>query len=261
MTLPEAERQGDQSSTGSLQPEVVQEEVKKAVQVALQGRDNRMNELQTENAELKQLLMTMIEANQDSEGAGADQGLLLTWPAPKSKSLTLKPSSARARSGFRTPRNISRCITFGPSCTTGNCTNIRHSHRPCRRRRCIHHPHIILTCRSRARRTRPAHRNVWKLAILKWTTNSHPVRQNLAFSHSSIPCRTTIQRRPTGSTRLHTTVGRCHTRQKALPCTTLRGLGAHNLWSFESRVVGIHRIHPWILWWLGQSSGFHGVRI
>ena len=63
---------GDQSSTGSLQPEVVQEEVRKAVQYAMQSRDVKVNELQAENAELKQLLMamTMIEASPNTGGIG-----------------------------------------------------------------------------------------------------------------------------------------------------------------------------------------------
>ena len=61
---------GDQSSTGSLQPEVVQEEVRKAVQHAMQSRDTKVNELQAENAELKQLLMAMIEASPNTGGVG-----------------------------------------------------------------------------------------------------------------------------------------------------------------------------------------------
>ncbi|CAE7914211.1 GIP, partial [Symbiodinium sp. KB8] len=54
-------QRGDQSSTGSIQPEVVQEEVRRAVQQAMQQRDSKMNDLQQENAELKQLLMAMID--------------------------------------------------------------------------------------------------------------------------------------------------------------------------------------------------------
>ena len=69
------EPRGDQSSTGSIQPEVVQEEVKKAVQIAMQQRDSRVADLQSENQELKQLLMAMIEASSTTGGAGGDQGL------------------------------------------------------------------------------------------------------------------------------------------------------------------------------------------
>ncbi|CAE7858031.1 GIP, partial [Symbiodinium necroappetens] len=65
-----SEAHGDQSSTGSLQPEVVQEEVRKAVQLAMQGRDTKVSELQNENAELKQLLMAMINAS--TEGADGE---------------------------------------------------------------------------------------------------------------------------------------------------------------------------------------------
>ena len=68
---------GDQSSTGSLQPEVVQEEVRKAVQYAMQSRDIKVNELQAENAELKQLLMAMIEASPREELV-VEQGLQWT---------------------------------------------------------------------------------------------------------------------------------------------------------------------------------------
>ncbi|CAE7520995.1 RE1 [Symbiodinium sp. CCMP2456] len=62
---------GDQSSTGSLQPEVVQEEVRKAVQLAMQSRDTKVSELQNENAELKQLLMAMIDVSAEGAGGGA----------------------------------------------------------------------------------------------------------------------------------------------------------------------------------------------
>ena len=72
---PVTEPRGDQSSTGSIQPEVVQEEVRKAVQIAMQQRDSRMADLQSENQELKQLLMAMIEASSTTKGAGGDQGL------------------------------------------------------------------------------------------------------------------------------------------------------------------------------------------
>ena len=65
---------GDQSSTGSLQPEVVQEEVRKAVQQAMQSRDTKVNELQAENAELKQLILAMIEANSSAGGVGGGIG-------------------------------------------------------------------------------------------------------------------------------------------------------------------------------------------
>ena len=68
------DHQGDQSSTGSLQPEVVQEEVRKAVQQAMQSRDTKVNELQAENAELKQLLLAMIEASPSTGGVGGGIG-------------------------------------------------------------------------------------------------------------------------------------------------------------------------------------------
>ena len=55
------EHQGDQSSNGSIPAEVVQEEVKRQVQHAMQSRDNCNSALQAENQELKQLLMEMIE--------------------------------------------------------------------------------------------------------------------------------------------------------------------------------------------------------
>ena len=73
LPAPAPEPRGDQSSTGSLQPEVVQEEVRRAVQQAMQQRDNRVNDLQQENLELKQLLMAMIDAN--AEPRGAQEGL------------------------------------------------------------------------------------------------------------------------------------------------------------------------------------------
>ncbi|CAE7452704.1 GIP, partial [Symbiodinium microadriaticum] len=67
-----AEVQGDDSSkfgTNVWDDEVVQEEVRRAVQQAMQQRDNRVNDLQQENLELKQLLMAMIDANAEPRGA------------------------------------------------------------------------------------------------------------------------------------------------------------------------------------------------
>ncbi|CAE7364523.1 GIP, partial [Symbiodinium sp. CCMP2456] len=99
---------GDQSSTGSLQPEVVQEEVRKAVQLAMQGRDTKVNELQNENAELKQLLMVMIDAGQTLGKLGARapicegifalkmkaeasvSGLLLVFRYPRGENLVIR---------------------------------------------------------------------------------------------------------------------------------------------------------------------------
>ena len=63
-----------QSSTGSIQPEVVQEEVRKAVQQAMMQRDHRVNDLQAENSELRQLLMTVMEAGTESRGVGDVSG-------------------------------------------------------------------------------------------------------------------------------------------------------------------------------------------
>ncbi|CAE7201925.1 GIP [Symbiodinium sp. CCMP2592] len=45
--------------------QVVQEEVRRAVQQAMQQRDHRVNDLQAENAELRQLLASMMEVNTD----------------------------------------------------------------------------------------------------------------------------------------------------------------------------------------------------
>ena len=62
------ERQGDQSSNGSIPAEVVQEEVKRQVQIAMQTRDERNQALQAENLELKHLLMEMIEVAPSQQG-------------------------------------------------------------------------------------------------------------------------------------------------------------------------------------------------
>ena len=62
------ERQGDQSSNGSIPAEVVQEEVKRQVQLAMQTRDDRNQALQAENLELKNLLMEMIEVAPSQQG-------------------------------------------------------------------------------------------------------------------------------------------------------------------------------------------------
>ena len=72
LPAPAPEPRGDQSSTGSIQPEVVQEEVRRAVQQAMQQRDSKMNDLQQENAELRQLLMAMIDANAGPRGVQED---------------------------------------------------------------------------------------------------------------------------------------------------------------------------------------------
>ena len=63
------ERQGDQSSNGSIPAEVVQEEVKRQVQIAMQTRDERNQALQAENLELKHLLMEMMEVGPSQQGA------------------------------------------------------------------------------------------------------------------------------------------------------------------------------------------------
>ena len=64
------ERQGgDQSSTDSVPAEVVQDEVRRQVQLAMQTRDNRNQALQAENLELKQLLMEMLENTALQQGA------------------------------------------------------------------------------------------------------------------------------------------------------------------------------------------------
>ena len=52
----------------------MQEEVRKAVQQAMQSRDTKVNELQAENAELKQLILAMIEANSSAGGVGGGIG-------------------------------------------------------------------------------------------------------------------------------------------------------------------------------------------
>ena len=64
------EGQGDQSSTDSIPAEMVQEEVRRQVQMAMQNRDSRNNALQMENQELRQLLMEMIEADHARRGVG-----------------------------------------------------------------------------------------------------------------------------------------------------------------------------------------------
>ena len=57
------------SSNGSIPAEVVQEEVRKQVQRAMQARDNQVTDLQSENQELKRILVEMLEA-----GAGQGPG-------------------------------------------------------------------------------------------------------------------------------------------------------------------------------------------
>ena len=69
-TGPLPEGHGDQSSTDSIPAEMVQDEVRRQVQVAMQNRDSRNNALQMENQELRQLLMEMIDADQARRGVG-----------------------------------------------------------------------------------------------------------------------------------------------------------------------------------------------
>ncbi|CAE7395925.1 GIP [Symbiodinium natans] len=59
-----------QSSGDSVSPEAVQEEVRKQVQLALQGRDQRVQQLQEENDGLRQVLQELLQATPQLRGDG-----------------------------------------------------------------------------------------------------------------------------------------------------------------------------------------------
>ncbi|CAE7879420.1 unnamed protein product, partial [Symbiodinium microadriaticum] len=84
----------DQSSTGSIQPEVVQEEVRRAVQQAMQQRDGKMSDLRQENAELKQLLMAMIDANAGPRGVQEDLSRAAGGASGNGATPTVEPGQA-----------------------------------------------------------------------------------------------------------------------------------------------------------------------
>ena len=94
LPAPAPEPRGDQSSTGSIQPEVVQEEVRRAVQQAMQQRDNKLSDLQQENAELKQLLMAMLDANAGPRGAQEDSSRVAGRASGNEARPTVEPGQA-----------------------------------------------------------------------------------------------------------------------------------------------------------------------
>ena len=94
LPAPAPEPRGDQSSTGSIQPEVVQEEVRRAVQQAMQQRDGKMSDLRQENAELKQLLMAMIDANAGPRGVQEDLSRAAGGASGNGATPTVEPGQA-----------------------------------------------------------------------------------------------------------------------------------------------------------------------
>ena len=94
LPAPAPEPRGDQSSTGSIQPEVVQEEVRRAVQQAMQQRDNKLSDLQQENAELKQLLMAMLDANAGPRRAQEDSSRVAGRASGNEARPTVEPGQA-----------------------------------------------------------------------------------------------------------------------------------------------------------------------
>ncbi|CAE7392349.1 RE1 [Symbiodinium natans] len=62
----------EHSSGESVSPEMVQEEVRRQVQIAIQGRDVKVHQLQSENDELKKLLHQVMEAASRPQGVGEE---------------------------------------------------------------------------------------------------------------------------------------------------------------------------------------------